>query len=44
MLIAKGSGLTKMNLHCRSQRQSFMGKKVCSVYGGIITVLFILSF
>ena len=26
------------------QRQSFMGKKVCSVYGGIITVLFILSF
>ena len=40
----KGSELTRMHPHSLPQRQSFMGKKLCYMYGRITMVLFILSF
>ena len=36
--------LTRMELHCRLQRWNFTEEKLNYVYGGIIVVLFILSF
>ena len=41
---AKSSPFTKMNLSSLLQRESFMKKKLYYMYGGILAVLFILSF
>ena len=44
MFNAKGSGLTRMNLHSQLKKRSFMEENIYSVNGEITAVLFILSF
>ena len=43
MFNAKGNRLTKMNFHRLLQRWSCMEENLCYVYGGITSVLFLLS-